>query len=105
VALLKILRAVVREPDLALTVFPGQRLERKINGQGGDSAVVGLALRFALSAPPFGLHRASLRARQRRGKSKDKNRNRNRNKRKGDTSNELRKGTFLKSFDKGQHLT
>jgi len=29
----------------------------------GRAAVVGLALRFALNAPPFGLRRATLRAR------------------------------------------
>ena len=32
-------------------------------GSDGGAGVVGLALRFALNAPPFGLRRASLRAR------------------------------------------
>jgi hypothetical protein len=57
------------------------------------AGVVGLALRFALTAPPFGLRRATLRARpttKKRSKTKSK---------KGDTSNEVRKGTFLKRFD------
>src|ERR1700692_869749 len=53
------------------------------------AAVVGLALRFALNATPSGLRRAALRARP---TTKNKNQ-------KGDTSNEVTKGTFLKSFD------
>src|SRR5208337_2290957 len=55
--------------------------------------VVGLALRFALNAPPYGLRRASLRARP-TTKNKEKEQNQ-----KGDISNEVRKGTFLKRLD------
>jgi hypothetical protein len=59
----------------------------------GGAGVVGLALRFALSAPPFGLRRATLRARPTTNTKKENE------KQKGDTSNELRKGTFLMGFD------
>src|SRR5208283_5575783 len=58
-------------------------------------AVFGLTLRFALSAPPFGLRRASLRARPKTAKRKKNEQKR----KKGDTSNEIRKGTFLMSVD------
>src|SRR5204863_7841536 len=51
------------------------------------------ALRFALNAPPYVLRRATLRARPTTNK-----RRRTKNE-KGDISNEVRKGTFLKSFD------
>ena len=63
-------------------------------GCGCQAIVVGLALRFALNAPPYGLRRASLRARPTTNK-----RRRTKNE-KGDISNEVRKGTFLKSFDR-----
>ncbi len=55
-------------------------------GRRGATAV-GLALRFALSAPPCGLRRAALRARPTTTKSKTKNE-------KGDIFNEVREGTF-----------
>ena len=55
-------------------------------GGSRDAAIVGLALRFALNAPPFGLRRASLRARPTINQGKR------------DSSNGVRKGTFLKSF-------
>src|SRR5271165_1782082 len=85
--------------------------------------VVGPALRFALNAPPCGLRRAALRAKptsQKRqgcigrprsgasflGLAREKfsretaKRSTKRYKtKKGDTSIEVRKGTFLKSFD------
>src|SRR2546423_561304 len=62
-------------------------------GCGRQAIVVGLALRFALNAPPYGLRRASLRARPTTNK-----RRRIKNE-KGDISNEVRKGTFLKRLD------
>src|SRR3989442_14144927 len=72
---------------------PPRRGEASVERDGGDAAVVGLALRFALKAPPYGLRRASLRARPTtRTRTKTKNKKR-------DNSNEVRKGTFLKSFD------
>jgi hypothetical protein len=60
-------------------------------GSGGG-VVVGLALRCALNAPPFGLRRAPLRARPTTKETKDQNQ-------KGDISNEVSKGTFLTRFD------
>src|SRR3989442_163312 len=73
---------------------PPRRGEASVERDGGDAAVVGLALRFALNAPPYGLRRASLRARPTtRTRTKTKNKKR-------DISNEVRKGTFLKSFDR-----
>ena len=93
---------------------------------GGHCAalVVGLALHFALSASPCGLRRATLRAKPTGQKNRDpigrprrassflglasekffKSSSRKKQKevqnKKGDISNEVRKGTFLKSFDK-----
>ena len=85
--------------------------------------VVGLALHFALSASPCGLRRATLRAkptgqknrdpvgRPRRGssflglasqnffKSNSRKKQKEYKTKKGDISIEVRKGTFLKSFD------
>src|SRR5712692_7883847 len=69
-------------------------------GGGCRAGVVGLALRFALNAPPFGLRRATLRARPTTKKRKEKSKNQ---KQKGDISNEVRKGTFLTSFDTNFH--
>ena len=84
-------------------------------GNDNDGAVVGLALRFALNAPPFGLRRASRSARPTtRREPKNKNQKTNRQNRKAnqngnnseirtkakrDTSNEVRNRTFLKSLD------
>ena len=62
-------------------------------GGGRDVAVVGLALRFALNARPTGSQGFAA------GKANDKNKSKTKTQ-KGDTSNEVRKGTFLKSFDK-----
>jgi hypothetical protein len=61
-----------------------------------------LALRFALNAPPCGLRRAALRAKPTATKilRKKPNKAEQDRKIKGDISNEVRKGTFLKSFDK-----
>jgi hypothetical protein len=84
-----------------------------------------LALRFALSAPPYGLRRAALRAKPTDRKNRDPvsrprkgssflghpearffekttiaSKKRQTTK-KGDISIEVRKGTFLKSFDNG----
>src|SRR5438132_621026 len=56
-------------------------------GDRRGATAVGLALRFALSAPPCGLRRAALRARPTTTKSKTKNE-------KGDIFNEVREGTF-----------
>jgi hypothetical protein len=80
---------------------------------------VGLALRFALSASPCGQRRAALRVKPtgirrsiERGivvpgsfwrkifPEKPKERHKRGRTQKGDISNEVRKGTFLKSFDK-----
>ncbi len=52
--------------------------------------VVGLALRFALNARPSGSQGRAP------GKANDQEQEQ---KQKGDTSNEVRKGTFLKSLD------
>ncbi|HKW64880.1 MAG TPA: hypothetical protein VJN89_20160, partial [Candidatus Acidoferrum sp.] len=52
-----------------------------------------------LNAPPYGLRRVTLRARPATHKViKTKNK-------KGDTSNEVRMGTFLKSFDSDTRFT
>jgi len=65
-------------------------------GEGGDNdgAVVGLALRFALNAPPFGLRRASRSARPTtRREPKNKNQKTNRENRKAnqnDKNSEIR---------------
>jgi hypothetical protein len=67
--------------------------EASVERDGGDTAVVGLALRFALNTPPYGLRRASLRARPTTRTNQSKNKKR-------DISNEVRKRTFLKSFDR-----
>jgi hypothetical protein len=72
---------------------PSRAATRQEASNDGGAGVVGLALRFALTAPPFGLRRATLRARP-TTKKRSKN-----EKQKGDTSNEVRKGTFLKRFD------
>lgn len=56
------------------------------------AAAIGWALGFTLSASPFRLRR--LRSVPSRRQRKKKN-----EKQKGDTSNEVTKGTFLKSFD------
>jgi hypothetical protein len=58
-------------------------------GRSRDATVVSLALRFALGAPPFGLRRASLRARLTTNKQ-----HKIKTKRKGDTLNEVKEGTF-----------
>src|SRR5215472_12996585 len=84
-------------------------------GSDNDGAVAGLAVRFTLNAPPFGLRRASRSARpttRRESKNKTQktdrqNRKANQNdknseirtKAKRDISNEVRNRTFLKSFD------
>jgi hypothetical protein len=61
--------------------------------------VVGLALRFALNARPAGSQGFA----PGKANDKDKNKNKNENKvQKRDISNEVRKGTFLKSFDMGK---
>jgi hypothetical protein len=76
-------------------------------GDDRDCGVVGFALRFALNARPTGSQgfapgkpttKARTNAKSKR-KSKTKNNNNNRTKTKGDISNEVREGTFLKSFD------
>jgi hypothetical protein len=57
-----------------------------VKGGGRRGAgIVGLALRFALDAPPFGLRRASLRSRPTMNKQPNR---------------KAKKGTFLSSFDK-----
>src|SRR5262249_6838300 len=92
-------------------------------GRHRAAFVVGLALHFALSASPCGLRRATLRAKPAGQKNRDpvgrprrgssflglasekffKSNSRKKQKRyktkKGDISNEVRKGTFLTSFD------
>jgi hypothetical protein len=65
-------------------------------GRDRAAAVVGLALRFALSAPPCGLRRAALRAKPQVRKTRSKKKN---GTKRGAISIEVRKGTFLKSFD------
>ena len=84
-----------------------------LDDQGEDDdegAVVGLTLRFALNARPSGSQgfapgKANDQRKPENQKPKDKNRGQNQNtstqrqSEKGDISNEVRKGTFLKSFD------
>jgi hypothetical protein len=63
---------------------PESATETGVNGGGRrEAGIVGLALRFALNAAPFGLHRASLRARPTMHKQQ------NRKAKKGDISIEL----------------
>src|SRR6516225_10063653 len=69
----------------------GGRAESFAVGRDG-AAILVLALRFALNAPPFGLRRAALRAETRSNNHENQTQ-------KGDTSNELTKGTFLTRFD------
>jgi hypothetical protein len=60
-------------------------MNEKCQGEcGRRAAVVSLALRFALTAPPFGLHRVP-------GQANDRN---NKQKKKGDIFDEVRSGTF-----------
>jgi len=76
-------------------------------GEGGDNdhAVVGFALRFALNARPTGSQgfapgKPTTKTRTNaNSKKKGKTKNNNGTNTKGDISNEVRKGTFLKSFD------
>jgi len=49
---------------------------REEAGSDRDATVVDLALRFALNASPFGLHRATLQARQRRKNNQIQNQKR-----------------------------
>jgi hypothetical protein len=58
------------------------------------ATVAGPALRFALNAPPYGLRRVRSGLGQRATKMQEGKR------KKGDTSIELRKGTFQKSLDR-----
>src|ERR1700681_2252018 len=81
------------QPPMARGGAPRRATRRPEVSGGGGAGVVGPALRCALNAPPFGLRRATRRAgptTKKRTKAK---------KQKGDTSNEVTKGTFLKSFD------
>ena len=68
---------------------------RPAMGSGGPA--VELALRCALSAPPFGLRRASLRASSTNDPTAKP--------KKGDISILLRKGTFLFCFDIDVYIT
>jgi hypothetical protein len=63
------------------------------NATASGAPSLELVLRYALSAPPFGLRRAPLRA-----SSRDNNKNKTKTK-KGDISILARKGTFLFWFD------
>ena len=78
-----------------------KRIEKESvqQGQGRDAAVVGLALRFALNARPAGSQGDA--PGQANGKTDTKNQRKSKKPEppKGDTSNEVSKGTFLKSFD------
>src|SRR5579863_9309255 len=69
---------------------PPRGAAERTAGNGGRATVFGLALRFTLNAPPCGLRRAALQARPK---------TRNYENSKGDTSNEVSKGTFLIWFD------
>src|SRR2546427_9818756 len=51
------------ESPVARSGPPRSAATSEETGSGGRAGVVGLALRFALNAPPFGLRRATLRAR------------------------------------------
>src|SRR5260370_33541191 len=86
---LMILDLTVGIPAPTPSQFTGFRIVVALGGV----VVVGPALRFALNALPFGLRRATFRAGQRRKKNQNQNK-------KGDTSNEVTKGTFLTRFDK-----
>ena len=61
----------------------GLEAQMRTGGRRG-AGIVGLALRFALNAPPFGLRRASLRARPTTNKQQNR---------------KAKKGTFRSSFD------
>ena len=65
------MKACLAVTSLPLTMNPLLAVK---SGDGG-AVVVGMALRFALTAPPFGLRRATLRARpttKKRSKTKSK---------------------------------
>jgi hypothetical protein len=115
------------QPSVAWTAPPeGAEASFQV-GRHRAAFVVGLALRFALSASPCGLRRATLRAkptgqknrdpvgRPRRGssflglasekffKSNSRKKQKEAQNEKRDTSIEVRKGTFLTSFDISNH--
>ena len=113
-----------RPAEAASCIFLHEGAEESLQvGGQRAAAVVGLALHFALGASPCGLRRAALRAKPTGRKTRDpvgrasrgtsflelpgaqifkgnsrKNQKEDETK-KGDISIEVRKGTFLKSFD------
>ena len=80
-----------------LQKIPPLDLDDRGDGGGDDSAVVGLALRFALNARPTGSQGFAPGGQRPKTRTKDKNQ-------KEDISNEVRNRTFLKSFDTAHYL-